>query len=142
MPALEPLYCLIGTLSQKLSKNELTILEAELFIRLCEKLKEIFRQQYQEYFRLMRFTKEMENNMLETNFVRLIIDDILSTKEYTIEGIARYIDMPKEVIHDILNGRNTNPSALLLRRTIELHRSVKYDLYCEIVKKITAISTL
>lgn len=33
-------------------------------------------------------------------------------------------------------GHITSPSALLLRKIIELHRSVRKDLYREIMKKI------
>lgn len=38
MPALEPLCHLIGINSQKLSKDEMLLLEAELFARICEEL--------------------------------------------------------------------------------------------------------
>lgn len=137
MPAMEPLYNLIGISTYKLSKKETFILEAELFTRLCEELKEIFRKQHEDYFRLMKFTTEKENTMLEINFIRLMMRDILSSKEYTLEGIARYTDTHEDIVQEIFSGRNTSPSAKLLQRTIELHRSIRRDLYNAIIKKIT-----
>lgn len=137
MAAMELLCRLIEINPSKFSREELMLVEAELFTRICEELKEIFRKQHSDYFRLMKFTIEKENLMLETNFVRLIIKDILSTKEYNSQGIARYADTHEDVIQEVIDGRNHNPSAMLLRRIIDLHRTVRRELYHSIVKKIT-----
>ena len=136
MSAMEPLCHLMGIDRNKLSKKEYILLEAEIFICLCEKLKEFFREQYKDYFHLMKFTLEKENTMIETNFVRLIINDILSTEEYNQCGIAHYTDTPEDIVQEVLDGRNLRPSAIFLWKIIELHRSVRRDLYNSIVKKI------
>jgi len=136
MSATEPLCRLIGIDPYKLSKEEYLILEAELFYSVCEELKEIFRIQHKEYFRLTKYTVEMESIMLEQNFLRFVINDILSTKEYTIEGIAYYVDTHTDVVSEVILGHNLNPSAILLHRTIGLHRSVRGDLYKTIMQKI------
>lgn len=60
MAAMELLCHLVGVNPSKLSKEEMMVVEAELFIRLCEELKEVFRKQYEDYFRLMKFTIEKE----------------------------------------------------------------------------------
>jgi hypothetical protein len=78
----------------------------------------------------------MEIAMFEANFIRCIINDILSTEEYTLSGIAYYTETPEEIVYDIAIGHNTSPSANLLRKIIELHRSVRRDLYRSIVEKI------
>ena len=136
MAAIELLSNLVRICPSKLSRSEIILLEAELFARICAELKEIFRIQQNDYFRLMKFTTKMENTMLEADFVRLIIKDILSTEEYNLNGIACYINTHEDVVQEIIDGRNTNPSAMLLRRSIDLHRSVRRDLYDAIVKKI------
>jgi len=41
---------------------------------------------------------EKEKSMIESNFIRCIINDILSTEEYTLPGIAYYTDTPEEII--------------------------------------------
>lgn len=136
MPAIEPLCHLIGIKSKSLPKKKLMILEAILFARICKELMETFRTRYKEYFRLMNFTKQMENKMLDANFVRFIIEDVLQTKEYDLDGIAHYTNTPVDVIHEILQGINTNPSVDIFRRSIELHIQVKREFYSEIIKKI------
>lgn len=137
MSATEPLCHLIGMNSYQLTKEEIFLLEAELFTRIYVELKEIFRKEHSDYFRLMKFTIEKENEMLEAKFARLIIQDILSTKEYNLEGIARYTNTYEEVVEEVIAGRNTTPSAIFFRRIIDLHQSVRRDLYDAIVKKIT-----
>jgi len=136
MTALELFSNLIKIDLSKFSNREIHLLEAELFSRACNELREIFRVQFKSYFSLMKFTAEKENTMLETNFLRLVIKDILSTQEYDLSGIAYYTDTPEDVLYEVFDGRNTNPSATLLRRSIELHRSVRRDLYQEVINKI------
>lgn len=119
------------------SREEIFLLEAEIFIRICDELKEIFRNHHEEYFRVMNFSKDKEDNMLEVNFVRFILEDTLSTGEYNMIGIAYYTDTHEDVIQEIIDGRNTNPSAALLRKSIDLHRSVRRDLYNSLLKKIS-----
>lgn len=136
MSAIEPLCQLFGIQSITLSKEEKILLEAELFLRLCEELREIFREQYKDYFHLMKLTKDKENNMLESKFISFFIQDILATKEYNLEGIALYADTHEDVLHEAYVGLNLYPSAILLRKIIELHRTVRRELYQSIARKI------
>ena len=133
---MEPLCHLAGINSSKFTKEENFFLEAEFFIRTCEELEKFFKEKYKNYFLLMQFTTNKENEMLETYFIRLIIKDILSTEEYTLEGIARYTDTHEDVVEEVFTGRNMNPSAIFLRRLIELHRTTRRALYLAIMKKI------
>ena len=135
---MEPLCYLMGINPKKFSKEELILLEAELFIRICDELKEVFRQKYIEFFNFMKFTVMQEDKMLEKNFIRIILNDILSTEEYTLQGIARYADTHEDIIHELASGLNTKPLATCLRKVIELHRLVRHDLYKAIGKKIIA----
>lgn len=136
MTAVQPLCWLIGVNTKNLSKHECLLLEAELFRNICQELRDIFRNQYKEYFHFMKFSLEMENTMLDGNFVSLIIQDILSTNEYTLQGIACYTNTPPDIVEEIAIKRNVSPSAIFLQRIIELHRSVRLDLYNMIIKKI------
>ena len=138
MPATELLCHLVGICPAKLTKEENLILEIELFTRICEELKEGFKTKYKDYFRIIKCNAEMENAIMEANFVRCVINDILSTEEYTLDGIACYTQTPEEVVHELATGWNTSPSAVLLRRIVELHRSVRRELYDAMMKKISA----
>lgn len=136
MAITEPLCLLLGITPSKFTKTENILIEIDLFTRLCKRLKEVFTEQYRNYFDTMKFTKEMENIMLDSSFIRLIINDILATGEYTIEGIAYYTNTHEDVLHELVTGLNTEPSASCLRNTMELHRIVRSELYKELGRKI------
>ncbi|HSW93316.1 MAG TPA: hypothetical protein VLJ15_03060 [Gammaproteobacteria bacterium] len=136
MSASEPLCYLAGISPACFTWEENLILEIELFTRICEMLKEEFKIKYKDYFRIIKCNAEMENTMMEAKFARCVINDLLSTREYTLAGIACYTQTPEDVIYEIALGLNVSPSATLLRRIIELHRLVRRDLYSTIIKKI------
>jgi hypothetical protein len=129
---------MVGIDMPKFSLGEIFILEAEFFICLYEELKDIFRAQYKNYFKLMRFNTEKEDAMLEANFLRFVINDILVSEEYSLEGIAYYTQIPEDVICDVVAGNNSAPSLQLTKKIIDLHRSVRPTLYRETMKKIVA----
>jgi len=136
MPATEFLCQIIGINPQKFSKEENILLEAELFTRLCEELEKFYKEKFKKYLRLIKIDGNKESAMREDNLVYCVVNDILSTKEYTLTGIACYTEIPEDVIYDASLGSNKAPSALLLRRIIELHRSVRPELYREIIEKM------
>ena len=136
MTAIEPLCHLLKLDTSMLTYRENLLLEGELFALVCEELKEIFREQYRDYFRFIKLTREKENLMLESRFAEFIINDIVSTGQYTTKGIAYYTDTFEEVVVEIMTGLNTSPSAIFLRKLIELHHSVRRELYDFIIKKV------
>ena len=138
MSAIEPLCHLVGVSPAKLTKEENLILEMELFVHICEELKESFNKKFKECFRAIKYSGEMERVMNEANFVRCVINDILLTEEYTLDGIAYYTQTPRDVVYELAIGSNASPSAMLLRKILELHRSVRRELYVVIMKKISA----
>ncbi len=134
MSMVQPLFLLLGINPSQFFKKELMLLEAELFARFCEEIREIIRKKNMDYFQIMKFNKE--KIMLETKFIRCILNDILSTEEYNLSGIALYTDVPEDVIYDLVSGCNANPTFLLSQKIIVLHRMVRPNLYQEIAKKI------
>ena len=136
MASTEPLCHLFGINSKKLSKEENALLEADLLALICHELEEIYRLRQKDYFLLMKFTLGKENDMLETNLVRLIIKDILQTGEYTLEGIALYTDTHEDIIHELASGINVHPTVKPFRKIIELHRSVRPEIYRSMRKKL------
>lgn len=137
MSMAQSLWDYLNLNSQLFSKKELLILEADLFTRLCEELIGLIKKQNKDYFSIMKFTIEKENMMIEANFLRVIIHDILSTEEYNMAGIAYYTDTPEDVIYEVAAGYNNRPTFLFARKIIELHRQVRSDLYQIIFNKIT-----
>lgn len=133
MPAMDLLCHIIGINSRQFSREENLLLEAELFYQLCDRLKNLLSVQFKEYFDLIKI--EMEDFMMEANFVRCIVNDILTSEAYTLSGIALYTQMPEDIIYEVAAGCNAHPSLYLSRKLIELHRSVRPELYKEIMKK-------
>ena len=134
---MEMLYQIFNITPPRLSKDEILILEAELFYHTLNELKNVFRDQFKNYFRLMKYNIEMENAMIHANFLRCLVQDILASEEYSLEGIARYTRMPEDIIYDVAIGKNPNPSADLTHKIIELHRTIRPELYKNILNKIT-----
>lgn len=122
--------------SSKFSNIEKHLLEIKLFVGIYRELHEIFKRQYMDYQRLIKTTPNQEESMLSINFEQEMIKDILSTKEYSLSGIATHTFTPEEVVYDIASGINTDPTCKLSRKLFELHMTVRRNLYDAIVQKI------
>lgn len=140
MAAMEPLCQLIGINSSLLSKRENLILEAVFFERLSLELKDFFINQHKDYFRILKIVLNKEKEMIETSLIRWMVQDVLSTEQYDLKGIAYYTGASEEEIQELYIGRMMNPSIFLFRGLVELHKSVRPDLYRAIMKKITIAS--
>lgn len=136
MAAMEPLCLLIGIDPKKLSKKQNQLLEGMLYARIGAELKEIMRHQYKHYFDLMKLTKDQGDSMIEEKFIQNILNDIISSKKYDLQGIACYTDTHVDVIYELMTGINTQPSALCFRKIIELDRTARPELYQAIGEKI------
>jgi hypothetical protein len=136
MAAVQPLGQLVGLPTNKLTREENLIVEIELLTRIYEELREYIKIQQQDYFRLLKLNEEMESAMLDGNLIRHLINDILVTEEYSVEGIASYTGTSEDVIFDVVAGKNLAPSLPLSHKLISLHKSVRPRLYQDIMKKI------
>jgi len=136
MPIGDLLSYLLQDNFHKLSKVECVFLEANLFVRISDEFSEIFRNQYRNYLKLLKSEPNKEDEVIEINFLRFLVNDIVSTNEYTLEGIANFIRMPLDVILEIASGINTNPSLMLAARIIKLHSDVRRELYNDLIKKV------
>lgn len=136
MAAIEPIYRLLNIDSKHLSKGEEILLETEIFRLVYAKLLHIFKVHFKPYFRIMKFDKDKEDKMIEENIMRLIVNDIVTSQEYNLEGIAYYTETPEDIIYEIATGSNTAPSLQVSQKIIALHRSIRSKLYDNIIKQI------
>lgn len=136
MNAAKLIMDLPGVSKRVLLKIEDDAFEAGIFIHICDALKEVMKAENQDYFRTLKITSEKENAMIESNFIRCIVNDIVSTEEYTLPGIAYYTDTPEDVILEVATGQNTAPTFSLSQKLIHLHRTVRPQLYQRIMRKI------
>ncbi len=136
MSAMEPLCYLLPHLRNTLSKKEMFLLEAQHLLTILNEIEIRLKIKQKNYSLLTGMNNETEKTMVETQLLSEIIKDILKSGQYSIEGIAYYTNAPEEIIYDIASGLNTNPSALLLRKILGLHRSIFPDIYKKITDKI------
>lgn len=115
---------------------ETIFIDNVLFLQLCNEHMRMMLADSQAYFRLIKLNKNMESVMIEANFVRFIINDILRSEEYTLGGIAFYTNVPEEVLYDIVAGIHINPSLSLSKKIVELHRSIKPALYQQLIRNV------
>ena len=135
MPAPEPLGRLIGINTNRLSKEENFILEVSLFAHVCNEFEDMIKVQNKDYLRFIKSNKEKEVAMLNANLIRYVINDILLTGDYSVEGLAYYTETADEVIYDLASGKNVAPSMPLFRKIIDLHKSIRTNLYRDILSK-------
>lgn len=136
MAALEPLYHLLDTPKNGISKHEIRLTEVMLFLTLTPAIHQAIKHSRRQEA-LTDTLIDKESTMIENNFVRNLIEDILSTEEYSLEGMAYHLNVPEDALSDILIGYNQSPSLALARRIMELHKCVRRELYQHLVKKIT-----
>lgn len=136
MMKMELLFNLTGINLNRLSRDEKFLLISYLFTHIHRELFEKFKSHHQIYLQISRHDLSTEDAMLEANFIKYLIRDILSTEEYSLTGIANYARIPEDVIYDLFTGLNKNPSSSLWNKVIELHSIVRSDLYQELIAKI------
>jgi hypothetical protein len=140
MPAMESLSTLIGICPDMVSKKTNRLLNTELFYQIYLALQSCLKKRYLPYLKLTKVSKELEKIMIDNKFMCEIVNDILATGTYTLEGIALYTQTTEDDIYEIASGINQNPSIFLSIKILELHREAQADLYkmmiTDIIKKL------
>lgn len=134
MAAIEKLCHLLGGNPKYLSYEENLLLEADLFTQICHTLETLYKTEINQFSVNTKAGKTIF--MLETQLLSFVINDILRTEDYSLTGIAYQTQIPEEVIYDILIGKNHSPSLDTSRRIIDLHRSVRPELYRAVIRKV------
>lgn len=112
---------------ETLSKKEKLLLETILFNLLYQELIESYQ---------VDDSNQKENEMINEPMIRLLINDLLSNNDYSLQGLASYSGFPEEVIYDLATGITSNPTLALSTKIIELHAIARKDFYCELIKKM------
>jgi len=118
------------------TKSEIRLLEAEITAHLVDELMDFFESKYCAKNGLYKTGKKGESVMLDVNFLKEMLRDILITGEYTLDGVVSYTGYHEDTIHAVAAGLNANPSFSLFYRFVELHRFARRDLYEVLRKKI------
>ncbi len=129
---------MLGKNLDRLSSIEKILLEVKLVTHLYHELSDIFKSRYQDYQKLIKSNQGQEESMFGAKFMQEMLNDILSTQEYSLSGVANHTHIPEDVLSDIATGLNPNPTFDLSRKLFELHTTVRRDLYNQIMRKIAA----
>lgn len=124
---------------RKLSRAESILLEGVILVNVMEELLALFKDRDQEYRKLLKNEFYKEDETMDVNFLRHVVNDIVSTNEYTLEGIAHVIRMPLDAVLEIVTGLNTNPSLMLAAKIIKLHSDVRREFYKALMRKIVMV---
>lgn len=132
---MEQLFEYVGINISLLSAEERAYLEVDIFMRLCEEVKKYFMEEFKGYFGLTDHISK-ETSILDIRFIHFMLNQILKTEEYSLNEIAYYTYTPIEIIYEIIMGKNERPPGIFIVKLMELHSTVKHDLYRMIRNKI------
>lgn len=105
------------------AKNKRKILKAFLLGRLHQ----LFCELFQPNMHYKRNNSSMECYTVDSKIIQLLIQGIVETGEYTLEGIAYYTHIPFDVIFDAACGISSQFSITSWARVVNLYIQVKPD---------------
>lgn len=104
-------------------ENEKKILKAILLWCLHKLFSDLFKQKIQ----VIKNQFLMECYVMDSKILQLILQGIIETGEYTLEGVACYTRIPLDVIYDAACGLNNQVSITPWARVVDLYIKVKPD---------------
>lgn len=116
------------------AKNERKILQVVLFSYLQKILSEMFREQIKDNENI-----SMECYVMDSKILQILIQGILETGEYTLEGIAYYTRIPFDVIYDAACGISNQFSITPWARVVDLYMQVKPDIAHVLINKLIEV---
>ena len=117
------------------AKNERKILKAFLLGRLQTLFCDLFHTKIQ----CNQNNSSMECYAMDSKIIQILIQGIVETGEYTLEGIAYYTRIPFDVIYEAACGINKQFSITTWIRVVDLYIQVKPDVVQVIIDKLLEI---
>lgn len=125
-------------LEARFTPKEHLYIKAYLFNVLCRRAKRLCRKYHLRHLR--HFSPDGNEAEIMDNYLSYyIIQDLLETGNFTLEGIAREINIHSDVIFDIGSGIKINHSPLVLYRLIQLHIMVKRSWHGELFRRLLVV---
>lgn len=115
----------ISSVNLKFSvKNERKVTKVLLLARFYQ----LFSELSQNRMHCNQFDSSMEYYMMDNKIIQLLIQGIVETGEYTLEGIACYTRIPFDVIYDAASGIRNHLSVAPWARIANLYIQVNPDI--------------
>ncbi|EKD54406.1 MAG: hypothetical protein ACD_60C00087G0018 [uncultured bacterium] len=116
-------------------KNERKILKAFLLRRLHQLFFELFQHKIQRN----QNNFSMECYAMDSKIIQLLIQGIIETGEYTLEGIAFYTRIPFDVIYEAASGISHQFSITPWARVVNLYLQVKPEIEKVLIDRLLEI---
>jgi hypothetical protein len=117
------------------AKNERKILKAFLLGQLHDLFCEIFHCKVDD----IKNNFSMECYSMDTKIIQILIQGIVETGEYTLEGIAYYTRIPFDVIYDVACGKGNEFTITPWARVVDLYLKLKPDVAKVLVNRFLEI---
>lgn len=118
--------------SQSLSKKKKKILQIIMLHELYDLLKTHLNKKISTNINF----KNKEDILMDNEIIRQMINEIILSNEYTLEGIAHVTRIPFEVIYDAAGGIKLQFSLPVWLKIIALYLQVKPALWQELIEKL------
>lgn len=115
------------------NKNERKILKIFLLSNLYQIFCDLFCKQTNHNY------LSMEYYALDSKLIQLLIQNILDTEQYTLEGISYYTGIPFDVIYDAACGINNQLTITPWARVVDLYLKTKPDVTQVLINKLLEI---
>ena len=102
-------------------------------------LHHLFCELFQNKIQLEKTFSSMECYTMDNKIIQFLIQEIIDTEQYTLEGIAHYTRIPFDVIFDAACGNNTQLSITPWARVVDLYMQVKPDVSQLLLNKLIEI---
>lgn len=117
------------------SQNERKVLK----IFLLGRLHQLFCELFHNKIRRNNMDYLMECYTMDSKIIQILIEGIVETGEYTLEGIAHVTRIPFDVIFDAACGNNNQFSITPWAKIVDLYTQVKPDVAQLLFKKLLEI---
>jgi hypothetical protein len=114
------------------AKNERKLLKVFLLERLHQVFYELFHSKIQSNYN----NDSMECYKMDSKIIQLLIQSIIETGEYTLEGIAFYTRIPFDIIYDAACGISNQFSITPWTKIIDLYLKLKPEIEKILIEKL------
>ena len=118
-----------------IKRNELQILKALLL----ERLRQAFFALFHHTIQHQPNNSSMECYAMDSKIIQFLIQDIIETGEYTLEGIAYHTHIPFDVIYDAACGISHQFYITPWAKIVGLYLQVKPDIANMLIDKLLEI---
>jgi hypothetical protein len=118
-----------------IDKNQRKVLKAILLGCLRQLFCDLFKNKVEK----SQNSLGIESYTMDNKIIQFILQDILDTGDYTLEGIANSTHLPLDLLYDVLTGINHQLSITPWAKIIEIYLQVKPQVVHNLIDKLLSL---